>query len=341
MDIRFFLRKKYPGYFSIEQLFVAICNTVRVRLPQNDSADIIEVPYYFSPLNFLRNIFFLRARQCNVNHITGDIHYAILGCSRENLNVLTIHDCVLLEKYSKWNPKYWVFRILWYELPMRKADLITVISEKTKTDLITKIGYGEQKIRVVGNFVNDAFVYQPTIFNKANPRLLFIGSTDNKNLDRILQAITGLTCNLQIVGKISAAQQLFIDNNNIQTHLSFELTLPELADQYSKADIVLFPSLYEGFGMLIIEANATGRPVITSNISPMKEVAGEAACFVDPYSVSAIREGIIKVIEDDVFRAMLVAKGLKNAALYRPERVADTYIQLYKEFSQKLGHAAL
>jgi len=334
MDIRFFLRKKYPAYFSIEQLFAAIADNVRKRLPAGSSSELAEVPYFLSPVNFFRNIFYVKAYQRSVNHITGDIHYAILGCSRKNLNVLTIHDCVLLEKYSKWNLKYWIFRMLWYELPMRKADLITVISEKTKADLISKIGYGQHKLKVVSNFVNDAFVYKPAIFNKKNPVLLFIGSTANKNLDRILKAITGLTCTLHIVGKISAAQQLFIDTNNIKAQVFFELTLEQLVERYIHADIVLFPSLYEGFGMLIIEANAAGRPVVTSNISPMKEVAGQAACFVDPYSIDSIRDGIIKVIEDDGFRAAIVAEGLKNAGLYRLENIAGTYLNLYREFSK-------
>src|SRR5205814_1655797 len=115
------------------------------------------------------------------------IHYAILGCSRKNLNVLTIHDCVLLEKYRKHDPRYWVFKTIWYDLPMRRADLVTVISEKTKADLLNKTGCGTEKIRVVSNFVSNRFVYEPRVFNREKPELLFIGSTANKNLDRILQ----------------------------------------------------------------------------------------------------------------------------------------------------------
>jgi glycosyltransferase involved in cell wall biosynthesis len=332
MNIKFFVRKKYPGYFSIEQLFSAVCMNIKDRLPLNSICEMQEVPYFFGWLHFFKNIFFVRAQQTSINHITGDIHYAILGCSSKNLNVLTIHDCVILEKYRKWDIRYWIFRVLWYELPMRKAGLVTVISQKTKNDLLQKIGYGKKKIRVVSNFVNNAFTYSPKKFNKENPELLFIGSTENKNLDRILDAIIGLSCRLHIVGRISAQQQLFIRDNNINVQVSFELTLEELVEGYKLADMVLFPSLYEGFGMLIIEANAVGRPIITSNFSPMLEVAGNAAAFVDPYNINSIRQGIFKVIENDDFRESIIQNGLANADKYRLDTVAETYFNLYKEF---------
>ena len=334
MQIRYFVRRKYPGYFSIEQLFGTVCDTIRRYLPAGATAEMVEMPHFFSFVNAVKNIFYVSARQGSINHITGDIHYAILGCSRKNLNVLTIHDCVILEKFPKWDPRYWIFRKGWYDWPMRRADLITVISEKTRNDLISKLGYGQHKIRVVSNFVNPAFVYSPFVFNKTKPDLLFIGSTDNKNLDRILQAITGLSCRLQIVGKISPAQQAYMEAHQVDFQLSFELSLEALAAKYRAADMVLFPSLYEGFGMLIIEANATGRPVVTSNISPMTDVAGNAACFVDPYSTDAIRQGILRVIEDDAFRSCIIEEGVKNAGLYHADRVAANYWQLYQEFAK-------
>ena len=288
MKIKYFNRKKNPSYFSIEQIFYAICRHLNENRDNNISAEIDEVPYYFSPLNFFRNILYVRGRQGPVNHITGDIHYAILGCKRSNLNVLTIHDCVILHKYRKWDIRYWIFRMLWYEWPIRKADLVTVISEKTRTELLDIIGKRAFKIRVVNNFVNDLFEYTPKEFNKDQPGLLFIGSTENKNLDRVLQAIIGLGCHLDIIGKVSDKQRTFINSNNLKVSFSHGLTLEQVVKKYQESDIVLFPSLYEGFGMLIIEANAVGRPVITSNISPMKEVAGTAAVLVDPFNVDSI-----------------------------------------------------
>ncbi len=330
MTIRYFLRKQYPGYFSIEQIFDAVCRYMPFLLPPGISSDQKKVPFYFGPVKFIRNIRFVRKHAKEINHITGDIHYAILGCPASALNVLTIHDCVLLEKYRRFDPRYWIFRLLWYDLPMRKADLITVVSEKTRTELEEKIGYGKEKIRVVNNFVNPAFAYTPRAFNKAKPALLFIGSTVNKNLDRVLGAVQGIRCRLEIVGEISEQPQPTIDTNGIVASLSYALPFEDLVAKYMECDMVLFPSLYEGFGMLIVEGNAVGRPVITSNLSPMKEIAGTAALLVDPYDKNSIRHAILQIIEDDTYRDQLIREGIANAKRFSLETTVSRYIQLYK-----------
>lgn len=301
-------------------------------LPPGASCDKTEVPFYFGPVNFIRNMRFVRKMAVDINHVTGDIHYVILSCPSTAFNVLTIHDCAMLDRYGKWDPRYWIFRLLWFHLPMRKADLITVISEKTRKELLEKTGYAKDKIRVVDNFVNPVFRYTPRPFNKEKPVLLFIGSTVNKNLDRALEAIRGIPCRLDIVGKITERQQQFIDAQGIDATLSYALPFDQLVERYIACDAVLFPTLYEGFGMLIIEANAIGRPVITSDVSPMKEVAGTAAALVDPYDPASIRRGILRVVEDDVYRNRLIADGLDNAKRFSIDAVVRSYLDLYKQY---------
>jgi glycosyltransferase involved in cell wall biosynthesis len=88
-------------------------------------------------------------------------------------------------------------------------------------------------------------------------------------------------------------------------------------------------STYEGFGLPIIEAQAIGRPVITSNIPPMDEVAGDAALKVDPYDVSAIRTAILKLCADRVLQEELILQGLENVKQYRAPDIAEKYAQLY------------
>jgi len=92
----------------------------------------------------------------------------------------------------------------------------------------------------------------------------------------------------------------------------------------------LFASTYEGFGMPIIEAQAIGRPVITSNIGAMKEVALDTACLVDPYDVESIKNGIQKLIRDEAYRDLMIKKGLKNVERFSLETISNQYIALYK-----------
>jgi glycosyltransferase involved in cell wall biosynthesis len=109
------------------------------------------------------------------------------------------------------------------------------------------------------------------------------------------------------------------------------LSNEDLLKQYQCADMLVFASTYEGFGLPIVEANAVGRAVVTSNICSMPEVAGDAACLVDPYDVESIRKGILQVINCADYRAALVTAGLKNVERFRPEKIAEQYAQLYRK----------
>lgn len=100
---------------------------------------------------------------------------------------------------------------------------------------------------------------------------------------------------------------------------------------------MLFPSTYEGFGLPIIEAQATGRPVLTSKLEPMSSVAGDAACLVDPYSVESIRAGVKKIIENESYRNELIEKGFKNVERFQLKNVTKQYIDLYQELIQRKG----
>jgi glycosyltransferase involved in cell wall biosynthesis len=99
--------------------------------------------------------------------------------------------------------------------------------------------------------------------------------------------------------------------------------------------MLVFPSVYEGFGLPIMEAQLTGRPVLTSNLSPMKEVAGKGAMLTDPYDPQSIRAGIIKIIDDDVFREQMVQDGFENVKRFDPDIVAGQYASLYEELIEK------
>ena len=114
------------------------------------------------------------------------------------------------------------------------------------------------------------------------------------------------------------------------------LNTEEVVQRYIEADLVCFASLYEGFGMPIIEAQAVGRPLITSNLEPMKSVAATGACLIDPNSVNSIRGGILRIISDSVYRNKLITNGFTNAKQYSLDAIACRYIDLYTAINPKV-----
>ena len=195
----------------------------------------------------------------------------------------------------------------------------------------------ERKVEIIPNFVHPRFFDTPkSEIENAVPIILLIGTNANKNLMRLVQAIVGLDVQLHIIGKLIENQRLYIRNmiNNFENSMSLSDT--DLIDRYKNADIVYFASTFEGFGMPILEAQALGLPVITSTISPMKEVAGQnGACLVNPYVSSEIRNGIINILSDITYRESFIHFGLQNVELYTIQKVAQLHIDLYRKM--KIG----
>ena len=121
-----------------------------------------------------------------------------------------------------------------------------------------------------------------------------------------------------------------LESNRIVYKSNMDLTDEEMVEKYKQADIIAFVSTYEGFGMPIIEGNAVGRVVVTSNILSMPEVAGNAAHLVNPYDVKSIRSGILKVIEEDAYRAELIENGFGNRKRFESSSIANQYYEIYK-----------
>lgn len=327
MIINYYLRNKRTGY-SIGAVFNTIISTIQ------NSYDVIET---FSPSPFanyfsvLRNGIYARIhqRKQGINHITGDVHYLLYFLDGRR-TVVTVHDIMYYDCLKGIKKKIW--KRLYID-SLKKAACITFISDFAKSQVLKEISLPEEKMKVIPNPVAPSFVFSPKEFNEQKPRILHIGTLERKNLNRTIDALKNFPCHLRIIGRLDNKTIAKLKDSGIEYSNDCDLSHDEIVKEYRMADIVNFPSTCEGFGMPVIEAQATGRVVITSDISPMKEVAGEGALLVNPYSVESIRDAYLRIIADGTMRKKLLEKGLENVGKYSPEAIAGQYMEIYSSLS--------
>ena len=212
---------------------------------------------------------------------------------------------------------------------IKTADLVVADSESTANDIIEEFPDDEHKIRVVHPGLTSFFTsHQNDTLGKFRihaPYFLFVGTIEpRKNLDRLLQAFASLSeakrkgFKLVIAGGKgwgNVNPQLRAAKLGLQKDIIFTgyVSDGELHELYAQAQFLIMPSLYEGFGFPIIEAMSYGVPVITSNLSSMPEVAGDAAILIDPYEVTSIAAALQALIQDKTLRNRLGLKAKKQA----------------------------
>jgi glycosyltransferase involved in cell wall biosynthesis len=325
--IRVTLASRCAGAFwSIEVLFANIARA----FPDWVQCTPVTAPRGRANLgSILANLRWAKSlRDGDIIHQTGDIHYAVLAVWRCPV-VLTIHDLRLIDESH--GLKRLLFWLWWLYLPCLRADRITVISEFTKSRVVALGRVNPAKVRVIPNCVAPEFTARPKSWPTGKPQLLLIGTTENKNLSRVVEACAGLTLQLCILGKLTIAQRAHLEYRKVEYECHCDLHKEQVVALYATCDLVVFVSTYEGFGMPIIEAQAIGRPVLTADISPMREVAGDGALKVDPFDVAAIRAGLVRLLEEPELREQLVQHGFRNVAGYSATSVAAQYAALYRE----------
>ncbi|MDQ2900362.1 MAG: glycosyltransferase family 4 protein [Acidobacteriota bacterium] len=255
--------------------------------------------------------------------------------------VCTFHDLIPLDRPEWFNPRF----AAWYRwlLPRlaRKVRRIISVSEFTKQRIVERCGIDSSKIAVIPNGVDARFHPRPadeiaamrqSLGIGGAPYLLCVGSVEpRKNLLRLLEAwslaLAEMPQDIQLVVAGAKGASLVFSNVTVgklpaRVHLTGYVDDQLLPALYSGAVALLYPSLYEGFGLPPLEAMACGVPVIASNDTSLPEVAGDAAALVDPRDAESIADAILRVSRDDTLRSAMRAKGLARARLYNWDAVA-------------------
>lgn len=319
-----FIERKVSETSSIENVFRQVAKGLSKL---GIESHFEKVPFGHSLIDILKNLVTYRQGKADIYHITGHIHYMALVLPVEN-TVLTIHDLVILRIRTGF--RRFVLKKLLFDLPVKRLKYITVISEATKRELIACTNCPEEKIRVIENPVRDDFIAKKNRpFDSECPVILQVGTSPVKNLPKLIAALEGIKCRLRIIGPLDEAQTRILKESRIEFENRTGLTDAQLRDEYLGADIVAFCSTYEGFGLPIIEAQATGTPLITSDLSPMREVAGDGALLVHPYEPVRIRNAVMTLINEPSIRESIVKKGSLNVQRFSSDRIAGQYAELY------------
>lgn len=249
-------RRPSDSNFSIEGYF----SRLRARLAEHLRIEVRALPEFSKGVNRrLKNLRVAWTLRQNLCHVTGDVHYVCLALSRQRC-LLTVHDCQILHRLHGW--RRWLVKLFWYTLAVRKATLITVNSEETKRQLLKEVTYPPDRIHVIPVSVSELYRPAGQLFRTECPRILQIGTKANKNVPRLLQALQGLNCHLDLVGPVSEQLKEQLVASGLRWTAWERLSDLQLLERYQEADIVAFVSTEEGFGMPIVECNVWNESVL-------------------------------------------------------------------------------
>lgn len=317
-------------------------------LNQQDSFEIVEPPHHFSKLKKAYWRTFQVYKEAEKKEVA-----VFHGLSNELPNrihrtgipsVVTIHDLVFKRYPRFYKPIDRLIYMRKTKYACRAAHKIVAISQQTKEDIIRYTGTKADKIEVIHQAISPLF-FEPANLQAVKEKfalpenfLLAVGTIEErKNQLSILQAMQreNIDLPLVLVGNPTAYcndLHKFIARTNMQKQVIFlkNIEEAELAAIYQMATLSIYISVYEGFGLPVIEAMASGCPVITSNVSCLPETAGDAAVLCSPGDSEELGKSIQKILTDTQFKQELIRKGKVRAELFRPQKYAEKLISLYQ-----------
>ncbi len=292
----------------------------------------------------------LRRERVDLFHAPHYVLPPLVACP----SVVTIHDCIHL-MFPQYLPNRWAlaYARTSISLAAKRATRVLTVSESSKRDIQRFVDIPPGKIDVIYNSFDPRFGAEPNeeTIDRVRERyqlhsdfVLYAGNVKpHKNLERLIEAFhivrnRGLDeLKLILIGddlsKYTALRRA-VHRHQLHNFVRFLGYVPEdtLAVMYRLAGVFVFPSLYEGFGLPPLEAMASGTPVVTSNVSSLPEVAGDAAVLVDPYSAEAIADGMHRVLTDQALRNDLRRRGPQHASQFSWQssvrRVREIYGQV-------------
>ena len=275
--------------------------------------------------------------------------------------VVTIHDCIHL-RFPQYLPNR---AALYYARAMmsvsaRRSRRVLTVSQASKDDILHYLRVPSDKVEVIHNALDTRLAGEPTAEDVARvrerflltaPFVLYTGNIKpHKNVDRLIEAFSILRqrwpedVKLLIIGdEISKYPNLrrLVHRFQLHQHVRFLGFVPDatLAVLYRLAAVFVFPSLYEGFGLPPLEAMAAGAPVITSNVSSLPEVVGDAALLIDPMDAGAIASAMSRVLGDPRLREDLIRRGRERVKAFSWARSVARVRQVYGELARTPARA--
>ena len=333
--------------------FVVLCRQTDAQTVQRLGANFRPVPEKSAPYSIREQLTVpldLRRERVDLFHAPHYVLPPLTPCP----SVVTIHDCIHL-RFPQYLPNRVAYAYarasLW--IATHRSHRILTVSEASKRDILRYFRVPEKKIDVIYNAIDERFGQPPAPeeiervrerYQLDGPFILYAGNIKpHKNLERLIEAFHSLrggggfdNVRLLIIGdEISkyATLRRAVHRHKLHKHVRFFGFVPDetLASLYRLASVFVFPSLYEGFGLPPLEAMASGTPVITSNVSSLPEVVGEAAILIDPYEPDSIADAMRRVLTDPALRDDLRRRGLERASEFSWDRSVRRVRAIYDE----------